>query len=124
MNTSITVTNKSELENAYKNKYETIIVRGDFAVDLWKSKEASDVDEKYKPYLGLAGAVSVGDKAAAIKSMTSTEQFAEISEATGIETEALAYAAMIGIKTVCKAFSKYEIEFSESGEPKAVLYRK
>lgn len=124
MNTSITVTNKSELENAYKNKAETIIVRGDFAVDLWKSKKASDVDEKYKPYLGLAGAVSVGDKVAAIKSMTSTEQFAEISAATGIESEALAYAAMIGIKTVCKVFSKYEIEFSESDEPKVTLYCK
>lgn len=124
MNTSITVTNKSELENAYKSKTETIIVGGDFAVDLWKSKEAANVDEKYKPYLGLAGAVSAGDKAAAIKSTTSTEQFAEISAATGIESEALAYAAMIGIKTVCKVFSKYEIEFSESGEAKATLYRK
>ena len=124
MNTSITVMNKSELENAYKNKYETIIVRGDFAVDLWKSKEASDVDEKYKPYLGLAGAVSVGDKAAAIKSMMSTEQFAEISEATGIETEALAYAAMIGIKTVCKAFSRYDIKLSEESGTKVILSSK
>ena len=119
-----TVKNKTELENAYKNKAETIIVRGDFAVDLWKSKEAANVDEKYKPYLGLAGAVSVGDKAAAIKSMTSTEQFAEISEATGIETEALAYAAMIGIKTVCKAFSRYDIKLSEESSTKVILSSK
>lgn len=119
-----TVKNKTELENAYKNKYETITIEGEFAVDLWKSKEAANVDEKYKAYLGLAGSVSVGDKVSVIKSMMSTEQFAEISEATGIETEALAYAAMIGIKTVCKAFSRYDIKLSEESGTKVILSSK
>ena len=99
---SITVKNKKELESAKQNGFEEIIVAGEFAEDLKKSKK-----------IALAGAVTLGVLAAALAAIPLTGGLSvaaavPIAALTGLELAAIIAVASIGLALVIAIFKEYE----------------
>lgn len=115
-NSSITVTTKSELESARKEKYEEIVVTGKLANELRKSKS-----------IVYASAGALGIVIAAIAAMPVTgglSRFAvaPVAALTGLEISAIIIAASLGISLILAIFKEYEeISYSDG---KLILRKK
>ncbi len=107
-NNSITVTTKSELESARKEKYEEIVVTGKLANDLKKSKS-----------IAYAGVATIGILTAALAATPFTGGLsmfaaAPVAALTGLEISAIIIAAALGITLIIAVFKDYEeISYSD-----------
>jgi len=105
---SITVKTKEELESAKHNGYAEIIVSGELADDLKKSKK-----------IALAGAVTLGVLTAALAAMPFTGGLSAVAAApvaalTGLEIAGIIAAASVGLALVIAVFKDYEeISYSD-----------
>jgi hypothetical protein len=113
---TVTVTTKTELESAKSNGCEMIVVKGDLANNLKKSKSIA--------YAGTATLAILGAALAATPFTGGLSFFAAapIAALTGLEISAIIIAASLGMALIIAVFKDYEEISYEKG--KLVLKRR
>ena len=123
---TITVYTKEELESAKNNGYDEIIVEGDLASKLHKTKVLAKAS---KYVIGLI--VALAATATATAPFTGGASFvvgaaaaAPVAAAAGTSTATIIIAVSLGIALILAVFKEYDEIVFEANPPKLVLKRK
>ncbi len=112
---SVTVTTKEELEKAKELKATEIIVKGELAEDLKKSKKIATAS------VATIAVITAALGAVPFTGGLSVAAAAPIAALTGMEIAAIIVAASIGITLIVGVFKNYEVEAEAPGLMKLKL---